>query len=57
MDVSGQLNAATHLPPWKGPFDPIRYEGECAPEPAWTKWRREKKLYSFTYWMCMDSQV
>jgi hypothetical protein len=42
MEVSGQLHSPAALPPGKEPLVPIGYEAGWAPEPFWTRWRREK---------------
>jgi hypothetical protein len=42
MEVSGQLHAQATLFPVKEPPVPIGQEAGWAPEPVWTRWRREK---------------
>jgi hypothetical protein len=42
MMVSGQLYAPAALLQGKKLLVPIVYEAEWAPEPVWTRWRREK---------------
>jgi hypothetical protein len=42
MEVSGQLHASAALPPGKEPLMTIEQEAAWAPEPLWTRFRREK---------------
>jgi len=42
MDVSGQLHAPVALPPGKKLLVSIGQEAGWAPEPVWTRCRREK---------------
>jgi hypothetical protein len=44
MEVSGQLQAPTALPPRKETTVPTEYEAGWASEPVWTLWRRENYL-------------
>jgi len=44
MEVSGQLHASVALPPEKATPIPIGLESGCAPEPVYTRWRRETIL-------------
>jgi hypothetical protein len=41
-EMSGQLHASAALPPGKEPLVPTGQDAGCAPEPVWTRWRREK---------------
>jgi hypothetical protein len=43
MEVSGQLNAPTALLPKKEPPVPTELEAGRAPEPVWTRLRRQHK--------------
>jgi len=42
MALRGQLHALAALPQVKMHTVPFRQEAEWAPEPVWTRWRREK---------------
>jgi len=42
MDVSGQFHDPAALPSKKQSLVPLGYEAGWAPEPVWTRWRREK---------------
>jgi hypothetical protein len=45
MEVGGQLHAPAALRPAKQTPVPIGQEAEWAPDPVYTRWRREKNPY------------
>jgi len=52
MEVSGQLLAPAALHPACPPYPPVPIGQEVwwAPEPVWTRWRREKNPVILNTW-------